>query len=99
MVAGIAAHLGLVAAEVSDVAFASHQLQPDDVGGEPDRGLQVLRAEPRVADVVKVDHLGSPAEQINEGPAPVATRYISTTDPSSCGRILIGRGRYGNRRS
>ena len=56
MVARVAAHLGLVAAEVGGVAFARDQLQPDDVGGEADRAIQVLRAEAGIADVVQVDH-------------------------------------------
>ena len=56
MVPRIAAHLGLVAAEIRRVALARDQLQPDDVGGEADRPVQVLRAEPRIADVMQVDH-------------------------------------------
>src|SRR6185437_277273 len=56
MVAGVAAHIGLVAAEIGGVAFARDQLQPDDGGGELDSGVQVLCAKPDITDVVQIDH-------------------------------------------
>lgn len=68
MVAGVTAHVDLVAAEVGGVAFARDQLQSDNLGGEADRGVEVLRAEARVADVVEVDHLGAPSD-VFAGPA------------------------------
>ena len=68
MVTRIAAHVDLVAAEEGRVAFACDQLQSDDVGGEADRGVEVLRAEARVADVVEVDHLGAPSDVVTDRP-------------------------------
>ncbi len=56
VVARVAAHRDLVAAEVGGLAFAAGELQPDDFGGELHGRLQVGRADPQVADVVKIDH-------------------------------------------
>src|SRR6266853_6226413 len=56
VVARVAAHRGLVAAEVRGLAFAGGELQPDDFDGELHGRLQVGRADPQVADVVEVDH-------------------------------------------
>jgi hypothetical protein len=37
MIARVTANVGLVAAEIDRVAFPRDQLQPDDIGREPDR--------------------------------------------------------------
>src|SRR5579862_9695742 len=54
--ARIAAHRDLVAAEVGGLALARNQLQPDDLGREFDRALEIARAEPHIADVLEIDH-------------------------------------------
>ena len=56
VVARVAAHRNLVAAEIGRLALARDELQADDVGGEADRAIEVGRADAHVADVVQVDH-------------------------------------------
>src|SRR5712691_10898029 len=56
VIARVAPHRCLVAAEIRGLALPARQLQPDDPGRELDRGLQIRRADPQVADVVEVDH-------------------------------------------
>ncbi len=56
VVARVAAHRRLVAAEVGGLALPARELQTDDPGREVDRGFQIRRADPQVPDVVEVDH-------------------------------------------
>jgi len=61
VIARVAAHPDLVAAEIGGLAFARSELQPDDVGQVFDRTLEIGRAEPQIADVVQIDHGASPS--------------------------------------
>src|SRR5213594_952777 len=56
VIARVAPHRCLVAAEIRGLALPARQLQPDDPGRELDRGLQIRRADPQVSDVVEIDH-------------------------------------------
>jgi hypothetical protein len=56
VVACVAAHGDLVAAEIRRLALTGDELQADDVGGEADRAVEVGRADAHVTDVVQVDH-------------------------------------------
>src|SRR5437773_27115 len=55
VVARVAAYRCLVAAEVGGLAFPPRELQPDDLDGELDRGLQIRGSDPQIADVVEID--------------------------------------------
>ncbi len=57
VIARVAPHRCLVAAEIRGLALAARQLQPDNPGRELDRSLQIRRADPQVSDVVEIDHL------------------------------------------
>ena len=56
VVACVAAHGDLVAAEIRRLALTGDELQADDVGGEADRAVEVGRADAHVTDIVQVDH-------------------------------------------
>src|SRR5712691_6680299 len=56
VIARVAPHRCLVAAEIRGLALPARQLQPDDPGRELDRSLQIRRADPQVSDVVEIDH-------------------------------------------
>ena len=56
VIARIAAHANLVAAEISGLAFARRELQSDDVGQIADRGIEIGGAEPQIADILQIDH-------------------------------------------